>query len=518
MGVLSHPALTTSNALGFPVLTLAIFLPLIGALIVSMVRSDARGVVYAIGTLFAGATAALAVVLFALFQGAVPGFQFVDDLGRAGTPTEWLPGGITYQVGVDGIAIVLFLLTALISFLVLIFSWGSVGRRVREYVVLLLLLETGVLGVFCAMDLFLFYVFWELTLVPMLLLIGVWGGAGRIYASMKFALYTLAGSALMLVAIVALVHLTGSATYRLLDVFAQPPLARQTQMLLFGAFALAFAVKVPLFPFHTWLPDAHVEAPTGASVMLAALLLKMGTYGFVRFAMPLFPEAANLAVPAIMTLAIVGIWYGAWVAFAQEDVKSLVAYSSVSHMGVVMAGVFAMNSIGLGGGVLQMVNHGLTTGALFLMVGMLYDRAHTRTISAFGGVWRQMPVFSAFFLLVALASIGLPGLNGFVGEWLSLAGAYRANPWYGALAAFGMILGAAYVLWMLQRVLFGPTGEVVEGLVDLTPREVAVLLPLAILIIWIGVHPATFLGPINTTSEHWITLVGRGAWVVSGGN
>jgi NADH-quinone oxidoreductase subunit M len=457
------------------------------------------------------------MVLFAMFRRDVPGFQLVDDLRQSGLPLEWLPGGITYQVGVDGFAIVLFLLTALLTPLVLLFSWGSVRHRVREFVAMLLVLETGVLGVFAAMDLFLFYVFWELTLIPMVLLIGVWGGAGRIYASMKFVLYTLAGSALMLVAIVALVQQTGSLTFRLVDVLAHPALARDAQVLLFAAFALAFAVKVPLFPFHTWLPDAHVEAPTAASVILAGVLLKMGTYGFVRFAMPLFPEAAYLAAQAIMVLAIAGIWYGAWVAFAQDDVKSLVAYTSVSHMGLVMVGLFAMNSIGLAGGVLQMMSHGLTTGALFLMVGFLYDRAHTRRIASFGGLWKQMPVFSAFLVLLSLASIGLPGLSGFVGEWLALAGAFRANPWYGALAAFGMVLGAATMLWMLQRMLFGPPGEAVGALDDLSRREVVILVPLTVLIVWIGVYPETFLGPVNATAVHWITLVGRGAFVLAGG-
>jgi NADH-quinone oxidoreductase subunit M len=359
-------------------------------------------------------------------------------------------------------------------------------------------------------------VFWELTLLPMVLLIGVWGGRRRVYASVKFLLFTLLGSALMLVAIVALVHAANSATFRLVDVLAQPPLERPIQLWLFAAFALAFAVKVPIVPLHTWLPDAHVEAPTGASVLLAGVLLKLGTYGFVRLGLPLFPEAAHLAAPLFVGLGIAGIWYGAWLAFAQSDVKKLVAYSSVSHMGLVVAAVFAANSIGLAGGVLQMVTHGVTTGALFLLVGVLYDRAHTRELADFGGVWRKMPIFSAVLMLMALASIGLPGLGGFVAEWLSLAGAFRANPWYGALAAFGMVLGAAYMLWMLQRLLFGAVGEAAEKLHDISGRELAALLPLVVLIVWLGVHPRTFLAPIDAAATQWSTLVARAGWVASG--
>jgi NADH-quinone oxidoreductase subunit M len=511
VGAEGHPALASWNALGFPLLSITIFLPLAGALVVSLVRAEARGLHYALGVLFAGLTAVLTVVEVWQFERGVPGFQFTDR--PAG---EWLPGGITYQVGVDGIGIVLLGLTGLLTLIALAFSWGSVRVRTKEFVILLLVLETGLLGVFAAMDLFLFYVFWELVLIPMALLVGVWGGAGRVYASLKFVLYTLAGSALMLVGIVVLKHLSGSATFALTEILAQPPVDLQAQWLLFGAFVLAFAVKVPLFPFHTWLPDAHVEAPTAGSIVLAGVLLKMGTYGFLRLAMPLFPEAAVDAAPWMMGAALVGIWYGAWVAFAQSDVKSLVAYSSVGHMGLVVLGLFAVNAIGVDGAVMQMLSHGLTTGALFLLVGILYDRAHTRQIASFGGLWRQMPVYSALFVLVALASIGLPGLSGFVGEWLVLAGAFRAEPVLGALAAFGMVLGAAYMLWMIQRVFFGPAGPSSEGLTDITAREALLVLPLAILIVWIGVNPEPFLGLINDTTEHWVTLIARGALPVAG--
>jgi len=500
--------LSTSNALGFPVLSMAILMPLVGAAVVAATGRGARALHHGLGVLFAGLTAILAVVIFALFDSSRPGFQFTDALDKHGQPVAWLPGGITYQVGLDGIGLVLFSLAALLALVALVFSWGSIRRRSREFVVLMLMLEAGLLGVFAAMDLFLFYVFWELTLVPMVLVIGVWGGQGRVYAAMKFVLYTMAGSALMLVAIIALVHVTASPTFRLADILARPTPDLAAQWLLFGAFALAFAVKVPLFPFHTWLPDAHVEAPAGGSVLLAGVLLKMGTYGFVRFAMPLFPEVAQAVVPVAMALGIVGIWYGAWVAFAQKDIKSLVAYSSVSHMGVVMVGLFALNTVGLGGGVLQMVNHGLATGALFLLVGMLYDRGHTRRIADYSGLWSQMPRFSSVFLLMMLSSIGLPGLAGFVGEWLSLAGAFRAGPWYGALAAIGVVLGAAYMLWLFQRLFFGPPSSPAGGFLhDLTGREMAALAPLVVLIVWIGLFPHTFLAPISNSGSHWLALM-----------
>jgi NADH-quinone oxidoreductase subunit M len=311
----------------------------------------------------------------------------------------------------------------------------------------------------------------------------------------------------MLVAIVALRHASGAESYSLLELLGRPPLDPSTQVLLFAAFALAFAVKVPLFPLHTWLPDAHVEAPTAGSVLLAGVLLKMGTYGFARLAMPLFPSAALDAVPWIAVLGLIGVWYAAWVAYAQQDLKSLVAYSSVSHMGLVMLGLFALNSNGFSGSVLQMVNHGLSTGALFLLVGMLYERAHTRRISSFGGLWPVMPRFSALFLLVALSSIGLPGTNGFVGEWLTLVGVFQSNMAVGVAATFGVVLGAAYMLWMVQRVFFGPTSETSRSLPDLSVRETALLLPIVVLILWIGIYPAPFLGPIEQSSHFWVTLI-----------
>jgi NADH-quinone oxidoreductase subunit M len=358
--------------------------------------------------------------------------------------------------------------------------------------------------VFVSLDLFLFFVFWEAMLIPMYLVIGVWGGGNRIYAAVKFVLYTMVGSALMLVAILALYfqHGTATGTYT----FDLPTLARWVlppglgQDLMFLAFALAFAIKVPLFPFHTWLPDAHVEAPTAGSVILAGVLLKMGTYGFLRFCLPLFPDATVSFAPLVFALAVIGIVYGAWVSTVQLDLKKLVAYSSVSHLGFVMLGLFTLNQQGLVGGVIQMVNHGLSTGALFLMVGMIYERRHTRLIAEFGGLWKVIPAFSALFLVVVLSSLGLPGLNGFVGEFLVLVGAFQVNRWVTALATTGIVFAAVYLLWMYQRVVFGEvTHEANRRLRDLTPREWALLVPVLVFIVWIGVYPAAFTGKTEAT-------------------
>jgi NADH-quinone oxidoreductase subunit M len=383
----------------------------------------------------------------------------------------------------------------------------------------MLFLETGMIGVFAAVDLFLFYVFWEATLIPMYFLIGVWGGPRRIYAAVKFMLFTMAGSLLMLVAILALYFLhrqaTGEATFNLFQLM-QFALPLSAQRWLFLAFFLAFAIKVPLFPFHTWLPDAHVEAPTPGSVLLAGVLLKMGTYGFVRFCLPLFPAASLEATPIIALLAVVGIIYGALMALVQTDIKKLVAYSSVSHLGFVMLGIFAFNSPGLDGAVLQMVNHGLSTGALFLLVGMLYDRRHTRLIADFGGLAKVMPMFAAFFLVVSLSSIGLPGLNGFVGEFLVLLGAIQTMPAFAIIGALGVILAAVYMLWMYQRVMFGEvTHEANKHLRDLTLREVMVLVPVVLLIVWIGMYPQPFLKRMEASTkaivERVVTVAKPGA-------
>jgi NADH-quinone oxidoreductase subunit M len=439
------------------------------------------------------------IPLFTMFEAGRRGMQFTEQV-------PWVPSlGVTYSLGVDGIGVLLILMTTFLSAISILSSFGAVTERVKAYYATLLALETGMIGVFAALDLVLFYIFWEAVLIPMYLIIGVWGGPRRIYAAVKFILYTVAGSLLMLVAILYLYFAyhaaTGEFTFDLIRLY-ETPLGRTAQLWLFAAFALAFAIKVPMFPFHTWLPDAHVEAPTAGSVILAGVLLKMGTYGFVRFAMPLFPEATRAFAPWIILLAVIGIIYGALVAMVQPDVKKLVAYSSVSHLGFVMLGLFALNTQGIQGGILQMVNHGLSTGALFLAVGMLYERRHTREISEFGGLSAVMPWFAAGFLVICLSSLALPGLNGFVGEFLILLGAFRMNPYVAGVAATGVILAAVYLLWMYQRVMFGPvTNEKNRGLRDLTPREFWTLAPVIALIIWIGVYPNPFLRKLDVSVD-----------------
>jgi NADH-quinone oxidoreductase subunit M len=391
-------------------------------------------------------------------------------------------------------------------------AWTAIEERAKEFVIAMLVLETGMLGVFVSLDLFLFYVFWEAMLIPMYFIIGVWGGPNRIYAAIKFVLYTMVGSLLMLVAILALYWQHGAATA--IYTFDLPVLSRYvvapgpTQTLMFLAFALAFAIKVPLFPFHTWLPDAHVEAPTAGSVVLAGILLKMGTYGFLRFCLPLFPDASLRFGPWMFALAVIGIVYGAWVSTVQPDIKKLVAYSSVSHLGFVMLGIFTLTQQGLVGGIIQMINHGLSTGALFLLVGMLYERRHTRRIADFGGLWQVVPAFSALFLIVSLSSLGLPGLNGFVGEFLILVGAFQVNRVLAALATTGIIFAAVYLLWMYQRVIFGPlTRDENRHLRDLSVREWAVLVPVLVFIVWIGVYPIAFTGKTEASVEALIAQV-----------
>jgi NADH-quinone oxidoreductase subunit M len=474
-------------------LTAVTFLPALGAVVVALVPRTVAPVHRGLGLAFSLGTLALSLPLWFGFDAARADFQF-------GEVHAWMPTlGVSYHLGVDGISLLLVMLTTFLTPLALASAWHAIEDRTKEFVVTMLLLETGMLGVFVSLDLFLFFVFWEAMLIPMYLIIGVWGGGNRIYAAVKFVLYTMVGSALMLVAILVLYYQHGAATGTY--TFDVPTLARwvlppgKAQNLMFLAFALAFAIKVPLFPFHTWLPDAHVEAPTAGSVILAGVLLKMGTYGFLRFCLPLFPDASVTFGPLVFTLAIVGIVYGAWVSTVQPDLKKLVAYSSVSHLGFVMLGLFTLNQQGLVGGVIQMVNHGLSTGALFLMVGMIYERRHTRLIADFGGLWQVIPVFSALFLVVVLSSLGLPGLNGFVGEFLVLVGAFQVSPWLAALAITGIVFAAVYLLWMYQRVVFGEvTREENRRLPDLSAREWAVLAPLLLFIVWIGVYPTAFTG------------------------
>jgi NADH-quinone oxidoreductase subunit M len=455
-------------------------------------------------------TFVLSLALWHGFDPAKSGYQFVEYL-------PWLPQyGIHYFVGIDGISLLLTMLTTFLMPVVLVASWHEIERSPRSWIFFMLALETGMIGTFAALNLFQFYVFWELMLIPMYFIIGVWGGARRVYAAVKFFLFTMAGSLLMLVAILVLYVLhhqqfglwsfdlvtgPGSVVQGLLETKvpnvvdpANGVLWWQTQPWLFGAFVLAFGVKVPIFPFHTWLPDAHVEAPTAGSVILAGVLLKMGTYGFVRFALPLFPVAAVELAPLVFGLALAGILYGALVAMVQKDVKKLVAYSSVAHLGFVMLGMFALNVEGLEGSILQMVNHGISTGALFLLVGMIYERRHTREIAAFGGIAKPMPVYAALFGITVMSSVGLPMLNGFVGEFLILLGAFERAPVVTAAATFGVVLAAVYLLWMYRRVFFGPVENPENrGLIDLGLREKAVMVAMIVPMVWIGIYPETFL-------------------------
>jgi len=487
------------NQLGFPILSMVTFLPLAGAFILLFV--ERRREAFIKGWAFAVSLAdfLLSLHLFVAFRTDTPDLQFVEKV-------PWMEGlGVSYFLGIDGLSLLLLLLTTFLSTVAILASFPIV-EKVKEYMICMLLLETGMVGVFVALDLLLFYIFWEAMLIPMYFLIGIWGGPRRIYATWKFILYTMAGSVLMLVGIIVLYFL-GGQTFDL-SVLAQVPIPPGLQRWLFLAFALAFAIKVPMFPFHTWLPDAHVEAPTAGSVLLAGILLKMGAYGFLRFALPLFPQASGEFAPLILFLALVGILYGALVSWVQPDLKTLVAYSSVSHLGFVMLGMFAFTIQGVEGAILQMVNHGLSTGALFLIVGMLYERTHTRMIEELGGLYRPLPRLGAFFLIVAFSSIGLPGLNGFVGEFLILVGTFLRSRTSAVLAALGVILAAVYMLWMLQRVMFGERkGPAAGHLFDLSGREIAVLLPVVLLILWIGIYPHPFLKRMDASVQHLLQQV-----------
>lgn len=483
----------------FPLISWTVFLPLVGVAVLLVLPKRlehwARTVAW-------GATAATFVCSLALLQRFVPqqmGFQFVER-------RPWIPAwGVEYHVGVDGLSLLLVVLSSLLTLLAVWGSWNSVSMRPRAFMITVLLLEVGMNGVFVALDVFLFYVFWEVMLFPMYFLIGVWGAERRLYAAIKFVLYTMSTSVLMLVAliVVSLMHYwqTGMLSFALED-WLRLELPLRAQLWLFAAFALAFAVKVPLFPLHTWLPDAHVEAPTAGSVILAGVLLKMGVYGFLRFALPLFPQAAQVAAPLMITLSVIGILYGALVCMVQPDMKKLVAYSSVSHMGFVMLGVFSFDFTGMQGGILQMLNHGIITGALFLIVGMLYERRHTKDIAEYGGLARVMPRFSTLAVITVLASIGLPGLNGFVGEYLILVGAFRVSWPAAVLAALAMILAAVYLLWMVQRVFFGAVRHTAnDKLADVSWREFSVLAVLVALMIGIGVYPQPILERLKNSVQ-----------------
>jgi NADH-quinone oxidoreductase subunit M len=488
----------------FPWLSWLVFFPLLGAVLILLMPAGAERAARRWAITVAFAELAFSLPLWWRLVPGAPGWQFEEK-------HAWLPSlGASYHLGVDGISALLVLLTTVMTAIAVLGSTRAVEKRTREFYALMLALETGMLGTFMALDLLFFYLFWEAMLIPMYLLIGVWGGPRRVYAAIKFFLYTMAGSVLMLAAILWLYFMqkaaTGIPTFEL-DAYYSLLIPPGTQVWLFLAFALAFAIKVPMFPFHTWLPDAHVEAPTAGSVILAAVLLKMGTYGFVRFAIPLFPVASAQFAPWIAGLAIVGIVYGALVAMVQPDLKKLVAYSSVSHLGFCMLGLYAMNPQGYSGAMLTMLNHGVSTGALFLLVGVIYERRHTRLIADFGGLWKPLPVFASVFLVVMLSSIGLPGTNGFVGEFLVLLGAFRAKPVWAVLAATGVILSACYMLWMFQRVMFGPVSHPEnEKLSDLSLRERLVFAPLLLLIVWMGVMPQPFIDRIQPALDRALAL------------
>ena len=489
--------------LGIPVLTLLVFFPLLGAVVLLFIDKEKLETLRVVALLFGLVEFFLSLPLFFAFDSKIGGMQFVEDWW-------WVQSyGISYKLGIDGISLLLVLLTTFLTVLCILSSWKAIEHRVKEFMISFLFLETGMIGALVSLDLILFYVFWELMLIPMYLLIGVWGSPQRrVYAAVKFFLFTMAGSVLMLVAILVLYFVnlkaTGQPSFDALVLY-KLKIPVETQYWLFGAFALAFAIKVPMFPFHTWLPDAHAEAPTAGSVILAGVLLKMGTYGFIRFAIPLFPNAALDLLPLVCVLALIGIIYGALVSMMQPDLKRLVAFSSVSHLGYVMLGMFALNMQGVQGSIYQMLNHGISTGSLFLIVGMVYERRHTRMISEFGGLSKVMPVFAIFFMIVTLSSIGLPGTNGFVGEFLILLGAFQSNKVYGVLAATGVILGAAYMLWMFQRVMFGKlTNPKNEGLKDLSAREIAVLVPMVIMIFVMGIYPKLFFNKMDVTVDKFL--------------
>jgi NADH-quinone oxidoreductase subunit M len=491
------------NRLAYPILSTVIFLPIAGGLALMLLGRGREQLVRVAALAISVATLLLSLPLATAFDKTTAAMQFVER-------HAWIEVlNIQYAVGIDGISILFVLLAALVTVLCVLISWYSVTKRVKEFYIALLLIEGAMIGVFCAMDFFLFYVFWEAMLIPMFLLIGVWGGANRVYASIKFFLYTLVGSLLMLVGIIVLyLYAGGSADIGELQRISYP---FKMQLWIFWAFFAAFAVKVPMFPVHTWLPDAHTEAPTAGSVILAAILIKMGAYGFLRFSLPLFPDATVAMTPVMLTLSVIAIIYGGVVCFAQTDLKRLIAYSSVSHMGFVTLGIFALNVQGLEGGILQMINHGIVTGALFLSVGIVYDRTHTRRIADYGGLATTMPLYASFFMVFTLASIGLPGMNGFVGEFLIILGGFRASAWAGVLAATGIIIGAGYMLWLYQRMCFMGVSPKVVGLPDVTAREIATLLPMVVLIFWIGLFPNMFLEYMHASVDHLIDRVASGS-------
>ncbi len=475
------------NAAGFPILSLLTWLPLVGAAFIMTVRGD--DAVVAGNARWAALWTSLVIfvlslVLWARFDVTEAGFQFQESLA-------WLPEfGVGYRMGVDGISVLFVLLSTALTPICILASWEAITVRVREYMIAFLVLETMMVGMFAAQDFVVFYMFFEGVLIPMFLIIGVWGGVRRVYASFKFFLYTLAGSILMLLALLAIWYSTGTTD---LAVLMQAHFPARMQFWLFLAFLASFAVKVPMWPVHTWLPDAHVEAPTAGSVILAGVLLKMGAYGFLRFSLPMLPEASASFAPLMFALGVIAVVYTSLVALAQTDMKKLIAYSSVAHMGVVVIGIFTFNAQGIEGALFQMLSHGVVSAALFLCVGVIYDRMHTREIARYGGLARRMPAYAAVFMVFTMASVGLPGTAGFVGEFLVLVGAFKVSFWLALLGSLGMILGAAYMLYLYRRVVFGAlTRDDLKSILDLSPREVAIFVPLVLLTLWMGVYPGSF--------------------------
>lgn len=493
-----------AGTIGYPILTIVTFFPLVGAFLMLFINKENKNVIRWMALITTIIEFFMSLPLYFQFRLGTHQLQFVERI-------PWIKIlGAQYHLGIDGISLFLVLLTTFLTLLSIMASW-TIEKHVREYMISFLLLETTMIGVFCAMDFLLFYLFWEAMLVPMYLLIGVWGGPKRVYAAIKFFLYTMAGSVLMLVSIIILYYhhykVTGVLTFNLYDILSTP-VSPIIAPWLFLAFGLAFAIKVPMWPFHTWLPDAHVEAPTAGSVILAGVLLKMGTYGFMRFCMPFFPQAAHKFAILVLLLAVISIIYGALVALVQDDMKKLVAYTSVSHLGLVMLGMFALTLQSVSGGLLQMVNHGISTGALFLLVGMAYDRKHTRMIKDYGGIAKVMPIYSAFFLIATLSSIGLPGMNGFIGEFLALVGSFKTYPIFAALGATTSVLSACYMLWLVKRVFFHEI-TIPENLKlkDLGFREVMICLIFSIPMFWIGMYPKPVLERMEPSVLYFISQV-----------
>jgi NADH-quinone oxidoreductase subunit M len=502
------------------ILNLVTYIPLIGAIVILFfVRKENGTAIRYTATIFAVVDFIVSLYLWFNFDPHGTGarlFQFRETY-------TWIPSlGVQYDFGIDGISLLLILLTTFMGIIAVVSSYSAIDHRQKEYYILLLLLQTGMIGTFCALDFFLFYVFWEIMLVPMYFIIGIWGGPRKLYAAIKFFLYTLTGSVVMLLSILALYFfndggipflnikgLGNAATFSVLQYHNIGHLIPPTlQFWIFLGFFLGFAIKVPMFPFHTWLPDAHVEAPTAGSIILAAVLLKMGTYGFVRFALPILPDATKQLIVPIVVLSIIGIIYGALVSLVQKDMKKLVAYSSVSHLGFVMLGMFALNPMGLKGSVLQMINHGISTGALFLLVGIIYERRHTRMIADYGGLAKQMPVYATLFLIAALSSMGLPALNGFIGEFTILLGAANKSIVWASFASVGIVLGAAYLLWLYQRVFWGPLDNPAnKNVPDVNRRELGMLLALVFLMVWIGIKPAVFFDVIEEPVNYIVRKV-----------